>query len=50
MIQRFLEDPLAEAVIAKRVKSGTVLRVFRKGEALEFEEQAAVAEERPSTA
>ena len=41
VIQRFLEDPLAEAVIAKRVKSGTVLRAFRKGEALEFEEAAA---------
>ena len=47
IIQRFLEDPLAEEVIAKRVKSGTTLRAFRKGEALEFEEQAAV--ERPST-
>jgi ATP-dependent Clp protease ATP-binding subunit ClpC len=38
IIQRFLEDPLAEAVISKRVKQGTTVRVFRKGEALEFEE------------
>ena len=42
VFQRFLEDPLAEAVIAKRVKSGTVLRATRKGETLDFEEQAAV--------
>ncbi len=45
VIQRFLEDPLAEAVIAKRVKSGTVIRVSRKGETLDFEEQPA---ERPA--
>ncbi len=46
-IQRFLEDPLAEEIIARRVKTGTFLRAFRKGEALEFEEQVPV--ERPST-
>ncbi len=39
IIQRFLEDPLAEAVIARRVKDGSVLHVFRKGETLEFDEQ-----------
>jgi len=38
VIQRFLEDPLAESVIAKRVKSGTLVRAIRKGEVLEFEE------------
>ena len=48
VIQRFLEDPLAEAVIAKRVKQGTILRAFRKGEGLDFEEQVAAAE-RPSS-
>ena len=41
IIQRFLEDPMAEEIIARRVKSGSVLRAFRKGESLEFEEQAA---------
>ncbi|MBI2104304.1 MAG: ATP-dependent Clp protease ATP-binding subunit [Candidatus Omnitrophica bacterium] len=46
VIQRLLEDPLAEAVIAKRVKPGVVLRAVRKGEALDFEEQ--VAAERPA--
>ena len=48
VIQRFLEDPLAEAVIARRVKSGTALRAFRKGEGLEFEDLVPV--ERPATA
>jgi ATP-dependent Clp protease ATP-binding subunit ClpC len=38
VIQRLLEDPLAEAVIAKRVKSGTAIRAFRKGELLDFDE------------
>ncbi|MBI4342704.1 MAG: ATP-dependent Clp protease ATP-binding subunit [Candidatus Omnitrophica bacterium] len=38
VIQRYLEDPLAESVIARRVKSGSVLRAVRKGEGLEFEE------------
>ncbi|MBI4340893.1 MAG: ATP-dependent Clp protease ATP-binding subunit [Candidatus Omnitrophica bacterium] len=38
VIQRFLEDPLAEAVIARRVKSGTSVRAVRKGESIEFEE------------
>ena len=45
VIQRLLEDPLAEAVIAKRVKPGTIVRVTRKAEALDFEEQPA---ERPA--
>jgi len=39
VIQRLLEDPLAEGVIARRVKPGTSLRVFRKNDVLEFEEQ-----------
>jgi len=43
VIQRFLEDPLAEAVIARRVKQGTALRAIRKGETIEFEEQPAPA-------
>ncbi|MBI2496063.1 MAG: ATP-dependent Clp protease ATP-binding subunit, partial [Candidatus Omnitrophica bacterium] len=43
VIQRLLEDPLAEAVITKRVKPGAVLRAFRKGEELEFEEKVPVA-------
>ncbi|PIQ84040.1 MAG: hypothetical protein COV75_04170 [Candidatus Omnitrophica bacterium CG11_big_fil_rev_8_21_14_0_20_63_9] len=47
VIQRFLEDPLAEAVIARRVKAGTMLRAFRKGEALDFED-ATVPAERPA--
>jgi ATP-dependent Clp protease ATP-binding subunit ClpC len=44
IIQRYLEDPLAEAVIARRVKQGTALRAFRKGDGLEFEDQPAPAE------
>jgi ATP-dependent Clp protease ATP-binding subunit ClpA len=48
VIQRLMEDPLAEAVIAKRVKPGSLLRVFRKGDSLDFEELPAVAE-RPSS-
>ncbi len=47
VIQRFLEDPLAEAVIAKRVKPGISIRAYRKGDSLEFEDQ--VPAERPST-
>jgi ATP-dependent Clp protease ATP-binding subunit ClpC len=47
VIQRLLEDPLAESVIAHRVKPGTALRAFRKGEVLDFDEQMA---ERPSAA
>ncbi len=39
VIQRLLEDPLAEAVIGKRVKEGTVLYASRKGEELAFEER-----------
>ncbi len=37
VIQRFLEDPLAEEVIAKRFKVGVPIRVFRKDDRLEFE-------------
>lgn len=47
VIQRFLEDPLAEAVIARKVKHGTSLRAFRNGEALDFEDLP-VAAERPA--
>jgi len=39
IIQRFLEDPLAEAVISRKVKHGASLRAFRKGDIIEFEEQ-----------
>ena len=48
VIQRFLEDPMAEEIIARRIKSGSIVRAFRKGEALDFEEQAAPVE-RPAT-
>jgi ATP-dependent Clp protease ATP-binding subunit ClpA len=41
VIQRFIEDPLAEEVIARRIKPGTTMRVLRKGDALSFEEQLA---------
>ena len=41
VIQRFVEDPLAEEVIAKRIKSGDVVRVFRKGDTLTFAEPVA---------
>jgi len=37
VIQRFLEDPLAEEVISRRFKKDTPIRVIRKGERLEFE-------------
>ena len=43
VIQRLLEDPLAEAMIAKRLKAGTMLRVVRKGEAMEFEDKVPAA-------
>ncbi len=49
IIQRYLEDPLAEAVIARKVKSGSSLRAFRKDEALEFEEHV-VTSDRPASA
>jgi ATP-dependent Clp protease ATP-binding subunit ClpC len=39
VIQRYLEDPLAEEVIARRVKPGTALKATRKGDTLEFEDQ-----------
>ncbi|MBI3319645.1 MAG: ATP-dependent Clp protease ATP-binding subunit, partial [Candidatus Omnitrophica bacterium] len=42
IIQRFLEDPLAEEIIARRFKPGAPVRVFRKGEGLEFEGELAV--------
>ncbi len=46
VIQRFVEDPLAEEVLAKRLKSGALIHAFRKGEALEFEELSSL--EQPS--
>ena len=46
IIQRFLEDPLAEEVIAKRFKPGSTVRVSRKGEALDFEGE--LVAERPA--
>ena len=49
IIQRFLEDPLAEEVIARRIKQGSVLCAVRKGEALEFAEQVP-AEQPPASA
>ncbi len=48
VIQRFLEDPLAEEVIQRRGKPGMSMRVTRKGEILEFEDLSAV--ERPAQA
>ncbi len=47
IIQRFLEDQLAEEIIAKRIGQGTRLRATRKGEELRFEETAAPAEQKP---
>ena len=41
-----LQDPLAEAVIARRVRPGIILRAFRKGDAVDFEEMA--VESRPA--
>lgn len=46
VIQRFLEDPLAEEVIANRVKAETTINVTRKKEILDFDVQTAV--EKPS--
>jgi len=43
VIQRFLEDPLAEEVIARRFKPGTPIRVLCKGERLEFEGEPVAA-------
>ncbi|MBI2093318.1 MAG: ATP-dependent Clp protease ATP-binding subunit [Candidatus Omnitrophica bacterium] len=48
VIQRFVEDPLAEAVIAKRVKPGAVVRMSRKFDTLDFEEQAPVIPSAPA--
>jgi len=48
IIQRFVEDPLAEAVITKRVKPGAVLFMFRKGDALEFEERVPAEPAQPA--
>ena len=45
VIQRYVEDPLAEEVIAKRFKPGAAVRVFRKGDTLELEGELA---ERPA--
>ncbi|HEX9780411.1 MAG TPA: ATP-dependent Clp protease ATP-binding subunit [bacterium] len=49
IIQRYLEDPLAEEVIARRVKSGSMLLVSRKGEELVFEERVVVEHEAGGT-
>jgi len=35
-IQRFLEDPLAQDIISKRFKEGSVVEVQRKNEELVF--------------
>jgi len=43
VIQRFMEDPLAEEVIARRFKPGTPIRVLRKGEQLAFEGEPVAA-------
>ena len=43
VIQRYLEDPLAEEVIARRFKPGAPIRVFRKDDRLEFEGELATA-------
>ncbi|MBI3320105.1 MAG: ATP-dependent Clp protease ATP-binding subunit, partial [Candidatus Omnitrophica bacterium] len=43
VIQRYLEDPLAEEVIARRFKAGSPIRVFRKDDRLEFEGELATA-------
>jgi len=47
VIQRFVEDPLAEEVIAKRFKPGALIRVTRKGDALEMNGEPAT-EQRPA--
>lgn len=36
-IQRFMEDPLASEIIAKKFKEGQVVKVVRKNEELSFE-------------
>jgi ATP-dependent Clp protease ATP-binding subunit ClpA len=36
-IQRFLEDPLAQEIIAKKFKDGSLIKVTRKNEELIFE-------------
>ncbi|MFA6216909.1 MAG: ATP-dependent Clp protease ATP-binding subunit [Candidatus Omnitrophota bacterium] len=41
-IQRFLEDPLASEIIAKKLKEGSMVRVVRKNEELVLEEAAQV--------
>jgi len=50
VIQRFLEDPLAEEVIARRFKTGHPIKVYRKGERLEFEGEPATAQPNPQAA
>jgi len=39
-IQRFLEDPLAQEIIAKRYKEGSIINVTRKNDELLFEQQS----------
>jgi len=48
VIQRFLEDPLAEEIIARRFKPGFPIRIFRKGDVLEFEGEPATVREAPA--
>jgi ATP-dependent Clp protease ATP-binding subunit ClpC len=42
VIQRFVEDPLAEEVIAKRVLAGSMVRLIRKDDGITFESTHAV--------
>jgi ATP-dependent Clp protease ATP-binding subunit ClpB len=37
-IQRFLEDPLAQEIISKKFKEGSVVKVLRKNQELIFEQ------------
>ncbi len=47
VIQRYVEDPLAEEVIARRYKPGTTVRISRKGDLLVLEGELAT---RPAAA
>jgi ATP-dependent Clp protease ATP-binding subunit ClpC len=49
VIQRFLEDPLAEELIAKRFKVGAPIRVFHKDDRLEFEGEPVAPQHEAST-
>jgi len=37
IIQRFLEDPLAEEMISGKIKEGSTIKAFQKGDYLSFE-------------